>query len=74
MHLHGDALVDDLLHRFVTVNDDVRIANRAVNLIRPRSADELISEDDFERDERLPYWAELWPSSTIIFPMSDSPR
>lgn len=66
MLLHGNALVDDLLHRFVTVNDDVRIANRAVNLIRPRSADELISEDDFERDERLPYWAELWPSSTVM--------
>lgn len=66
MTLHGDALVEDLFRRFVTVNDDIRIGNRAVNLIRPRSADELISEEEFVQDERLPYWAELWPSSTVM--------
>ncbi len=26
-------------------------------MIHPRSADDLISEDDFNQDERLPYWA-----------------
>ncbi|MDP8950524.1 MAG: methyltransferase domain-containing protein, partial [Actinomycetota bacterium] len=25
--------------------------------------DALLDEEDFERDERLPYWAELWPSA-----------
>jgi predicted nicotinamide N-methyase len=30
------------------------------------SADDLIDEDDFDRDERLPYWAELWPSALAL--------
>ena len=32
----------------------------------PANADDLISEDDFVRDERLPYWADLWPSARIL--------
>lgn len=64
--LVGNRLVKSLERRFVTVNDDVRVGDRDLNIIRPRSADDLISESDFERDERLPYWAELWPSSTIL--------
>ncbi len=35
-------------------------------LVRPESSESLISEEDFERDERLPYWAELWPSALIL--------
>jgi predicted nicotinamide N-methyase len=62
----GRDLVADLERRFVTVNDDVRVGDRNINVLRPRSAEDLISESDFERDERLPYWAELWPSSTIL--------
>lgn len=62
----GARLVASLKRRFVTVNDDVRVGDRDVNILRPRSAEDLISETDFERDERLPYWAELWPSSTIL--------
>ena len=64
--LHGARLVNSLQRRFVTVNDDVRVGDRTINVLRPRSAEDLISESDFERDERLPYWAELWPSSTIL--------
>jgi predicted nicotinamide N-methyase len=66
MTLTGAQLVASLERRFVTVNDDVRAGKRNINVFRPRSADDLISEQDFERDERLPYWAELWPSSTIL--------
>jgi predicted nicotinamide N-methyase len=66
MTAHGAALVAKLKRRFVTVNDEVYVADHVINLIRPRSAEDLISETDFERDERLPYWAELWPSSTIL--------
>lgn len=71
----GAALIADLEQRFVTVNDDVRVGRRDVNILRPRSAEDLISETDFDRDERLPYWAELWPSSTILanFVVSDAP-
>jgi len=28
--------------------------------------DDLIDEKDFDRDERLPYWAELWPSALAL--------
>ena len=35
----------------------------AVELILPRAADALIDEGDYGADERLPYWAELWPSA-----------
>lgn len=64
--LAGGELVADLERRFVTVNDDVRVGGKDINILRPRSAEDLISEADFDRDERLPYWAELWPSSTIL--------
>jgi predicted nicotinamide N-methyase len=30
------------------------------------AADELLDEEEFARDERLPYWAELWPSATAL--------
>ena len=38
----------------------------SVELLRPASADDLITEEDYVRDERLPYWADLWPSSFIL--------
>lgn len=60
------ALVAELERRFVTINDDVRVGDHVINVIRPRSSEDLIDETDFERDERLPYWAELWPSSTVL--------
>ena len=30
------------------------------------AADALLDEEEFARDERLPYWAELWPSATAL--------
>jgi len=32
----------------------------------PQSSDALIDEDEFAVDERLPYWAEIWPSSVAL--------
>jgi predicted nicotinamide N-methyase len=64
--LRGDALVSDLERRFVTVVEPVAVGAMDLQLIRPRSAEELISEADFDRDERLPYWAEVWPSSLVL--------
>jgi predicted nicotinamide N-methyase len=37
-----------------------------VTLARPRDAEALLSEEDFEREEFLPYWAELWSSSLAL--------
>lgn len=37
-----------------------------IRIALPASADELIDECAFERDERLPYWADLWPSTKAL--------
>jgi predicted nicotinamide N-methyase len=37
-----------------------------VMIEKPRNPDDLISEADFVRDERLPYWADLWPSAIVL--------
>jgi predicted nicotinamide N-methyase len=44
----------------------VALPNGAVVLEKPRDPDDLISEADFVRDERLPYWADLWPSAIVL--------
>ena len=55
-----------LMRQFVTATDTVTLHGWPVELLRPRSYDDLISEADFVRDDRLPYWADLWPSSRIL--------
>jgi ETFB lysine methyltransferase len=55
-----------LAKRFRIVTETVTIGAASLVIRRPRSADELISPKDFEHDERLPYWAELWPSSVVL--------
>jgi predicted nicotinamide N-methyase len=37
-----------------------------VALTRPRDADALLSEERFEQEEFLPYWAELWSSGVAL--------
>ena len=60
------ALADSLAGRFVIVEHEVAQAGRNYRLLKPRSPDELISEEDFNRDERLPYWADVWPSALCL--------
>jgi predicted nicotinamide N-methyase len=48
------------------VEEVVGIAGRDLALLRPRDAESLLSEEAFEREEFLPYWAELWPSSLAL--------
>jgi predicted nicotinamide N-methyase len=45
---------------------EIEIGGRVVTIEHPPSADELIEESAFEREEFLPYWAELWPSSVAL--------
>lgn len=40
--------------------------DRSYRITHPAAADTLIDEDEFERDERLPYWADLWPSAIAL--------
>jgi ETFB lysine methyltransferase len=35
-------------------------------IFQPQSSDALIDEDEFAVDERLPYWAEIWPASIAL--------
>jgi predicted nicotinamide N-methyase len=37
-----------------------------LSVLRPAAPDALIDETAFERDEFLPYWAELWPAATAL--------
>jgi predicted nicotinamide N-methyase len=37
-----------------------------VEVIRPPDAEALISEESFEHEEFLPYWAELWASAVAL--------
>jgi predicted nicotinamide N-methyase len=55
-----------LRKQFTTDIESVAVGEWQVELLRPRNADDLISEADFVRDERLPYWADLWPSARIL--------
>jgi predicted nicotinamide N-methyase len=52
--------VDDL------VEEVVGIGGRDLCLLRPRDAEALLTEDAFEHEEFLPYWAELWPSALAL--------
>jgi predicted nicotinamide N-methyase len=60
------ALAASLDRRFRTVVTPLEIRGRHLEILHPVSAEDLIDERDFERDERLPYWAELWPSSRVL--------
>jgi predicted nicotinamide N-methyase len=52
--------VDDLVEEVVGVN------GRDLCLLRPRDAESLLTEEAFEDEEFLPYWAELWPSALAL--------
>jgi Predicted methyltransferase len=60
------ALRADLERRFRTTRRVVQLGGLEVELLSPANADDLISEDDYVKDERLPYWADLWPSAQIL--------
>ncbi len=52
--------------RYEVVATRVSLPDGDVQIEHPRAADELIDPAEFERDERLPYWADLWPSSLAL--------
>lgn len=55
-----------LERRFMLTDHPVLLGGRMVVLEKPRNSDDLISEADYVRDERLPYWADLWPASAAL--------
>jgi predicted nicotinamide N-methyase len=62
---NGDwsALEQSLRSRFELTSGPVSWAGHSLDILRPKSVDDLISEDEFNRDGRLPYWADVWPSA-----------
>jgi predicted nicotinamide N-methyase len=61
-----DELQASLERRFRVTETRVEVGARSFAIRHPASAEELISEADFERDERLPYWADIWPSARVL--------
>lgn len=64
--LHGEALDAALTRRWTTATEQVQVGDLEWTLFKPANADHLISEADYVMDERLPYWADLWPSARVL--------
>jgi predicted nicotinamide N-methyase len=58
--------LEELRSEFDVATTELRVAGRLVTMHHPRNADDLISEEDFVKDERLPYWADIWPSARVL--------
>lgn len=61
-----DQATAELAARFDVVDERLALAGRDYRVLHPRSADDLLDEEEFERDERIPYWAEVWPSARVL--------
>ena len=46
--------------------ETVEIGDRRLLMTRPIDADSLLEDEAFEREEFLPYWAELWPAGRAL--------
>src|SRR5258705_12446898 len=64
--LDGGGLVGAPPRRFRTSVEDATVDEHTFSILKPANPDDLIKEEDFVKDERLPYWADLWPSSIIL--------
>lgn len=49
-----------------TVTERVDVAGRTIAIRHPARAEDLIDEAAYAVDERLPYWADLWPSAHVL--------
>ena len=44
----------------------IEVGGKTYRIFHPAVADALIDEAEFEVDERLPYWAVIWPSAIAL--------
>ncbi len=59
-----------MLNNYTNKEIEIRFSNTKFNFIAPADPDEVlnsVSQDEFDKDEQLPYWADIWPSSEAIF-------
>jgi predicted nicotinamide N-methyase len=54
------------MHALNLVEETVDVDGLSLSVLRPREAEALLSEEAFEHEEFLPYWAELWPSGVAL--------
>jgi predicted nicotinamide N-methyase len=50
----------------VDVTETIVVGDLTLSVAHPPDAEELLDEEAFEREEFLPYWAELWPSAIAL--------
>ena len=55
-----------LLARFDVTTKVVDVHGESFSIQHPRDAEALIDESAFNHDERLPYWADIWPASIAL--------
>jgi predicted nicotinamide N-methyase len=48
------------------VEETIALGDWPVTVLRPRDTDRLLDERAFEREQYLPYWADLWPSGHVL--------
>jgi predicted nicotinamide N-methyase len=58
--------LEGLRGRFDVIESSFTCGGRTFTLAHPRNSDDLIREEDYVKDERLPYWADVWPSSRVL--------
>jgi len=58
-----ETLEAKLRGKFDIVSAKYTAGGHTVDLLRPRSVDDLINEEEFKLDGRLPYWADVWPAA-----------
>lgn len=61
-----EGLEAELSRRFRVADTPIDAAGTTLRILHPANADDLITEEDYVRDERLPYWADLWPSALVL--------
>jgi predicted nicotinamide N-methyase len=52
------------------IEEVIPLPGRELAVLRPRDAEALLDEAAFEREELMPYWAELWPSGVALARMT----
>jgi predicted nicotinamide N-methyase len=60
---HWQHLSDELASRYELCKGPLGLPGHELTMVRPKSVDELINEEEFNQDGRLPYWADVWPSA-----------
>ncbi|MBL8830672.1 MAG: class I SAM-dependent methyltransferase [Planctomycetaceae bacterium] len=63
-HLHE--LRESLGQRFQLTQTATQAGGRELTFYHPSSVDDLLDEEAFNRDGRIPYWSELWPAARVL--------